>query len=134
MYRRKGLNVAGLDPALDEPAYVSAYATSDHALRRGRYDRTIETVECIFPAEDIHYGLYETAFEPGEIGRLSTFLGVDASPDLALDEYNVSPKQEGLPAGVRQAVARAYAPTLSFCADRFPLTRALWESYALAET
>lgn len=132
MYRRKSLSVAGLDPALGEADFVLAYASGDHAQRRGRYERSVKTVEDVFAPSEMFFGFYEELFASESVERLSEFAGIESRPEQARGEYNVSPKDRDLPADVKSAVARLYEPTLRFCAERFPHTRSLWESYSLA--
>ncbi len=131
MYRRKDLRVAGMDPGVPEDDYVRAYAASEHAQRRGRYERTVAAIETAAPASSVFYGFYESLFDPDNLSALSQFIGIDTRPDLAVREFNVSPKRDLLEREVRTAIAGAYRETLDFCAKRFPRTLDLWESYSL---
>lgn len=131
MYRRKGLTVAGLDPALDEEEFVLRYARSGHAKRRGSYELTIAAAESAVPPDKIHFGFYETQFEPAAVQAVSQFVGIATAPGFAEHQFNVSPKARELPDDIRIAVAQVHAETLEFCARRFPETRSFWPSYTL---
>lgn len=131
MYRRKRLDLQRLDPALDEPEFVLAYAQTLHAQRRGRYEQTVASVERAFVADQIFYGFHETLFDDHTVASLSDFLGVAPRPDLADRTFNVSPKGAGLPDEIQSAIARFYGETLRFCRERFPESAALWSSYSL---
>lgn len=129
MYRRKQATIAGLNPELGETEYLLRYATTGHAQRRGRYDRTIATLERVFGPESVFVGIYERLFDRAVLQSLSDFLCVAPRAEAADDFYNVSPKAADLPSAVRCEVAGAYADTLGFCRDRFPQTLDLWRSY-----
>jgi hypothetical protein len=133
MYRRKGIAVAGLDTAMPEADFLLSYCRTAHAQNRSRYDATINAVEQTFAPEQVFVGIYEEMFQPSILKQLSQFLGVDYEQEVALRQYNNSPKTSEIRLEVSIEVARAFASTLSFCRDRFPRTQALWPSYALLD-
>jgi len=130
MYRRKGLLPGILDGAGDDDALLARFAQSDHALRRGRYEHTVEALDRTFAPEEIYFGFYEDLFEPERIDALSRFLSIPSRPEAREDRYNVSPRTQTLSPTAHRAVRDAYGETLRFCANRFPQVRRLWGSYA----
>ena len=130
MYRKKGLPLPGVDDAMDEEAALRAYCTVPHAQRRGRYDLTVAALERAFSPGDLHFGFYETMFEPASIAAFARFAGLEFRGEAATARFNESPKQLTLSAETRAFVASAHAETLTFCRDRFPQAVSLWRSYS----
>lgn len=132
MYRRKKLGIPGLDISGDLERSLVDYCRTPHAQGRGRYDKTIEALESAFDGKDIHYGLYETLFEPESLARLSAFLDIPPSTGFAHTRYNESPKEASISSEARSVVAGAFREALQYCGQRFPESRSLWPSYSLA--
>lgn len=109
------------------------FAMRGQNLARSRYDETIEAVEAVFPAEDIHYEFYETLFTTEAIAQIDRFLGLPGRPADFGARVNASPLQ--MPVG-RDEVARVremLEPTYRFCAGRFGAERlaAIWKNHAV---
>lgn len=86
---------------------------------RTRYDQTIEALEEVFPAEDIHYDFFETFIAPDPVAALTGFLGISAGTPNFSHRSNASPRlAEPSPEALAQVRAH-YAPTYDFCRARF---------------
>ena len=126
--RSRGLLDGGRDADLD--AAFHRFVTHPHleAHRRSDYATTIRALEAAVPRERIAYLFHETMFEPAEMARLSSFLGI--APIAADTGRRVNPgSDEGAaPDPNLLALAReTFAPTYEFAAGRFG--RALPEAW-----
>jgi hypothetical protein len=86
---------------------------------RGRYDRTLETVDQVFAPADVMTGFYEQISAPSFQARLGDFLGLDR---LELDpdqRVHASPAAPPLEEAVRDALRRRLAPVYDACRARF---------------
>lgn len=126
MHRRNGVAKEGVTLEGSEMAALLAYAGSEDAEIRTRYERIVPEIEAAFPADEIYYGLYETMFTPAAIAALSAFLGLPARPGAAQTRLNVSEKTAALDPAVAAEVAARFAPTYAFCRARFPETQTVW--------
>ncbi|MEM7810478.1 MAG: sulfotransferase domain-containing protein [Planctomycetota bacterium] len=130
MARRKRPDAAGRP---DETEEIASYYATDHALIRGRYDRTVANLESVFEPESVFFGFFESLFDHTTLERLSGFLDVPIDVEFADRQYNVSAKKAGddLPTHLAARIASDYREVYDFCGHRFPDSRNLWKGYAL---
>jgi Sulfotransferase family len=100
---------------------------------RTRYEGTVQSADQGF-GDAAGYAFYEELFGEAtaddELRRLSAWLGIDHhEPDRAT-RFNASPRSGELPKETVQAIARHFAPTYEFIAQRFPDRdlRTIWPS------
>jgi hypothetical protein len=97
-----------------------------------RYDVTLTRLEAAFGA-DLCTGFYEELFQPDEVARIETFLGLaPLPPDLGAFKNESGFKDETVSDATRAAVARHFAPVYADAERRFGRARmhALWPGYA----
>lgn len=113
---------------------VGRLLNRDDFTARSDYKRTIENLEAVVPAEQIHYAFFEdlTATETiqGELRRLERFLGLSTLPARAALDFvnkpaNVSPKNE-MNAENRRLLREALDPVYAFVAQKFGQVPASW--------
>ena len=114
----------------DEELLLRYFKTKSAELRT-RYDRTIVEIEKVFPRPKIYYGVYEEMFLVENVKKLSDFIGVTANLSYRENKFNISEKKATVSDETRRKVAEYFHEVYEFCAERFPVTRTLWDGYRL---
>jgi len=132
MIRDRKLHVVpGLD--IDRPLgdVVAAYAGSEDARTRTRYDATLANLAVSgIPAADIHVALYEELFTPDALSALCRFLDVPCHPHLAEQRVNAAGQPEApLDDEVKSGVAQRFRQSYRAAALRLPQVYKLWDGF-----
>ncbi|MDQ4052778.1 MAG: sulfotransferase [Actinomycetota bacterium] len=87
---------------------------------RTRYDAIVQRLDSVFDADDVAYAFYEELFDPDQIRRICSILGIDYhEPDLGR-RANASPEPPAeLPEETARHVAQHYGDVYRFVQDRF---------------
>ncbi len=96
---------------------------------RTRYELTIQNLESVFPADELHYNFYERLFNDDSIRDISEFLRLefDAGPPDFSRRINTSEKHEPISRELQQEVAEYYAQTYRYVRHRFgSVVKELW--------
>lgn len=99
---------------------------------RTQYEHTLRSVDEVFGPDEVHFGFYETLFEPDEVRRIADLAGIGYhEPDFS-QRRNMSQRKAdgGLDEELVKRVAQHYGATYEAVAARFPavdLTR-IWPS------
>jgi hypothetical protein len=88
---------------------------------RANYPRTIDALDTVFGEENVFFGQYETFFEPAEIARLLSFLGLSWSPPNVERRVNQSQKIKGPLTSELSGVRKRLEPIYEHCYTRFPM-------------
>lgn len=97
---------------------------------RSRYDRTIETLDAVFGADEVHYGFYESLFTLPAVQAVCDLVGVEAHPPELDVRRNAVPATTRLPESTERTVAEHFRGVYETVQARFPhvdLTE-LWPS------
>lgn len=110
---------------------VSSADLLDHARSwecqvRSHYDLIIPKLESVFEPEKLHFGFYESMFEPTEVDRLSRFLGVPTDTSYAQQRIHVGQSVGSVAPADRLEIERMYAATYTYVYERFPHVQRLW--------
>ena len=116
---------AGFAGLSDSEAVRAIYRT-DGVAALTRYDHTLAAIESSFSPADSFVALYEELFAPGELGRLSAFLGVPPDHNMIGIRVNRTDKQGRLDADLVEELKDFFAPVYAACNTRFPQTGELW--------
>lgn len=115
---------------LNNPELLSEMARKRGVVRRTQYRSAIESLEEVFPAEQIYVSFFERVSEDpvGLLRDIATHIGVD--PDLQpLDDvhapYHTSPAGD-LPDWLREACATSYRSDVEWLAERYDTYPARW--------
>jgi hypothetical protein len=117
------------EPIHDIHAQFPAFCRSQEAMLRTNYPVTIERLRQVFPEQDIHFGFYETMFQPEEIERLSAFLGIPPQPEMGNVRVHGGASRS-LPKGARVAARSVLEPVYAQTQALFPQTRDFWTAAA----
>lgn len=121
---RGGLPRVG-DPAL--AALLPEFCLREEFALRTDYPGTLARISEAFRADEVHIGFYETMFSPGEIERVSAFLGIPARPHFACQLVHRGQDADLLPEIARSA-RTLLEPIYRQCAELYPETKLLWRS------
>jgi hypothetical protein len=127
MIRATGHSREGVDIKLNEIEALRAYYRCEHAVFRTRYERTLEVIDKVFEPQDRYVGLYENMFNSEQIACLSAFCGVAIRSELAGRRIRQSDAAEQVPDALKAEIREFYNSTYSYCAQRFPEVRRLWQ-------
>ena len=113
----------------------AANAKATWQEKRTKYDEIIPNLEQVFPAEDIHYGFYETLFQQDRVDAICDFLGIRRQTANLTAKSNASPKTDNPDSEALKDVAAHYRGAYEFCAQRFgdDLIRSIWPNSALLD-
>lgn len=129
MYKQHhGVSTQGVDISLPDEAALLAYVGTPDAQLRTGYHRTLAALAETFPPEHVHVGIYEEMFEPAEVIRFSTFLGIAPDPAFTERKFNTTEATGGLDPEARRRAAEAFAPVYDYCLEKYPRLRDLWIS------
>lgn len=108
------------NPGSAEELVLERYAQPEYDLRT-RYEATVTNLDAAFPATEVHYGFYETLFEPASLAAICALAGIDPPPADVATRRNASPKSvETLPSSTVREIATHFRATYDFVAGRFP--------------
>lgn len=110
-------------------------AMADWQEKRTKYDVILPKLERVFPAEDIHYGFYETLFDQSQVDAICDFLDIRRQNANLNTKSNASPKTDNPDPEALRAVAEHYRGAYEYCADRFgaDFIRNIWPYAALLD-
>lgn len=108
------------------------YAQPQYEVRT-RYDQILMRLEQAFPAEELTTGFYEQLFEPDEVARICSRLGVESRPPRTEQRANASPGgDDELPRELRAEVAAHYREVYEYVATHLGVdVERLWPSSRL---
>ena len=110
-------------------------AKAEWQEKRTKYDVILPKLERVFPAQDIHYGFYETLFDQGQVDQICDFLGIRRQQANLSVKSNASPKTDSPDPEALKAAAEHYRGAYEFCAQRFgeAFIRQIWPYAALLD-
>jgi hypothetical protein len=102
-------------------AFVDEALAVPKAMARGRYERTITSLESVVSTDRILYLFYENLFTADSMAKIENFLELPALKDYAalLDEKINSSRPAIMEAENRTKVRMAFASTFTFVERRF---------------
>ena len=117
-----------LDPLTYDDRVV-AFALSQKAEIRTRYDLTRKALGEGFAAGQVYTGLYEEMHSAPHLDALSTFCGVAFDPEFANERIHTNPVTIPLGEAARARIARHFRVVYSDVATVFPQAVDLWPGY-----
>lgn len=101
--------------------------------KRGRYDLTIQALEQVFDADDIHYAFYETIFDNAEVRKVTNFLGIDFISGDFDRKVNASPHPTKLSQKSTIDAKEHFEEVYSFCKTKFgeEFIERIWQGPAI---
>jgi hypothetical protein len=112
----------------DNSTALLAFAQSDEATARSRYDITINALRAVFDPSQIHLCLFEELFTPSGIANLAHFSHVPVDTDAGAQAVNARAKGSDLSEDLVAEVARLYAPVYETVAEHLPQIATRWPS------
>ncbi len=115
-----------LDSNFDRNANINDILNSlyklPHIVGNTDYKRTVNLLESVFPAGNIHSGFYETMFRKSEIFRLSNFLELKPKYEMANIKFNAASEQhnKNIHPGLIKKIRVFYDEQYRFMKQKFP--------------
>lgn len=123
-------NAGGTPVASESDDLLSNYASPIYQ-HRTQYEKTITSLEAVFPPDDILYAFYERLFVTDSIREITDFLGISyVKPDFQ-KKVNVSNTRVVISDDVKREVFDFYKETYNFISSRYgkEFLASIWSNY-----
>lgn len=98
----------------------------ERTFERGRYDKTITSLEKVFDQKQIHYEFYERLFSYSAMESLASFIECSVI-NYDFSNFINSSKSLILPDNLKKDAMFFFSDVYKFCFDKFPITKTLWK-------
>jgi hypothetical protein len=102
-----------------EISHIKQNYQSENYQIRARYDNTIQNIEAVFDANEIHYAFYEELFTENSIKEICDYLEIPFIPPNFNHNPNKSRTSNKIPDALKQEIVEFYKPVYDFVSARF---------------
>ncbi len=116
---RKNGKMASVNTCTTEEDALARHYRHPRFYNKGQYHLTLETLRSAFKKDALHFGLYESLFDPTSLIKLGSFLDLDLGHAKTRERINSSPKTMTISENLQSEIASHYRDVYTGCLRLF---------------